>query len=59
MIDVIVTYQTVVMDVDKRLKVPCYEMLYTEQEVTATCCHRAQNLNLRHRPRILVRGLRP
>ncbi len=29
-IDIIVMYQTVVMDVDRRLKVPYYEMPYIE-----------------------------
>ena len=39
LIDVKVTYQTAVMDVDKRLKVLYYEMPYIEQEATATRCH--------------------
>ena len=38
-IDIKVMYQTAVMDVDKRLKVPYYEMPYTEGETTATRCH--------------------
>ncbi len=38
-IDIIVIYQTAVMDVDKRLEVPYYEMPYIEREATATRCH--------------------
>ncbi len=41
LIDIIVMYQTAVTDVDKRLKVLYYEMLYIEREATATRCHKA------------------